>query len=148
MRWKSPFLKRNNPFISAARCPPGGVLLRERMSAAGESIKILKIFVDFSGETRIIILRMDTLIKRGSAGNDLPGEPEKKSYIVGSKQLRKALQKGLIHQVYLAMDADPVLTEPLEELCRQKGMQCTWVRRMEELGRMCGIDVGAAAAGC
>ena len=91
---------------------------------------------------------MDTLIKRGSAGNAAPCEAEEKSYIVGSKQLRKALQRGQIRQVYLALDADPVLTEPLEELCRQLGTQYTWVRRMEELGRMCGIEVGAAAAGC
>ncbi len=90
---------------------------------------------------------MDTLIKRGSAGTDSPETPEARSFIVGSKQLRKALQRGRIHQVYLALDADPALTEPIEELCNQLGTRCTWVKRMEELGRMCGIEVSAAAAG-
>ena len=67
--------------------------------------------------------------------------------LVGTKQLRKALGAGRIKSVYLAENADPDVTEPLEALCAEAGIQPVWVRTMAELGRACGIDVGAAAAG-
>ena len=66
--------------------------------------------------------------------------------VVGSKQLRKALRAGRIAYVYLAENADPAVTDPLEELCSELHIQITWVHSMAELGRMCGIEVGAAAA--
>ena len=66
--------------------------------------------------------------------------------VVGAKQLRKALQKGVARCVYLAENADPAVTDPLEELCSELHIQITWVHSMAELGRMCGIEVGAAAA--
>ena len=66
--------------------------------------------------------------------------------VVGAKQLRKALQKGLAERVFLAENADPAITEPIAEMCRKHHIQITWVRSMAELGRACGIEVGAAAA--
>ena len=69
-----------------------------------------------------------------------------KQVIVGSKQLRKALRAGTVQQVFLAENADPAVTEPLEDLCSELHIQITWVRTMAELGRECGIEVGAAAA--
>ena len=36
--------------------------------------------------------------------------------VVGVKQLKKALNSGRVRQVFLAEDADPMLTEPLAEL--------------------------------
>lgn len=66
--------------------------------------------------------------------------------VVGTKQLRKALLQGRAQQVYLASNADPGLTEPLEALCRQYHIPCSWVPSMTELGCACGIEVGAAAA--
>ena len=44
------------------------------------------------------------------------------------------------------MDADPLLTEPLVQLCREAGVCITEVRTMKELGRACAIAVGTAAA--
>lgn len=66
--------------------------------------------------------------------------------VVGARQLRKALASGRAVCVFLAKDADPALTEPIAALCRQKQVRCVWVAAMAELGRACGIDVGAAAA--
>ena len=66
--------------------------------------------------------------------------------VVGAKQLRKALLSGTASRVFLAKNADPALTEPIEALCLQHHVQCTWVPSMTELGHACGIDVGAAAA--
>ena len=66
--------------------------------------------------------------------------------VAGAKQLRKALDSGKAYRVYLARNADPAITEPLEALCKQKNVQYAWVRSMTELGQACGIEVGAAAA--
>ena len=67
-------------------------------------------------------------------------------FIVGSKQLRKAFQKGNVRFVYLAENADPAITEPIEAQCKVNHISYTWIRTMQELGRACGIEVGAAAA--
>lgn len=66
--------------------------------------------------------------------------------VVGAKQLRKALSKGLVSQVLLARNADPAITEPIEALCIKDNVTCTWIGAKQELGRICGIEVGAAAA--
>ena len=69
-----------------------------------------------------------------------------KRIVVGSKQLRKALLSGRARYVFLAENADPAITEPLEAMCGEKNIHFTWVPSMAELGRLCGIEVGAAAA--
>lgn len=66
--------------------------------------------------------------------------------VVGAKQLKKAVRNDRARCVFLAKNADPALTEPLEELCRQHHIPITWVASMADLGRACGIEVGAAAA--
>lgn len=68
------------------------------------------------------------------------------SFVVGAKQLQKAIKNGRARRAYLAADADPALTEPLEAMCLNHGVPCDWVSTMVELGRACGIEVGAAAA--
>ena len=66
--------------------------------------------------------------------------------VVGSKQLRKALQSGRAQRVFLAENADPAITEPLRQMCEERQIPFAWVRSMQDLGRACGIEVGAAAA--
>ena len=66
--------------------------------------------------------------------------------VVGAKQIRKALEKDLALYVFLAKNADPALTGPIEAKCKLHHISCTWVPSMEHLGKACGIDVGAAAA--
>jgi len=70
----------------------------------------------------------------------------KSHFVVGAKQLKKAVKSGRARQAWLAADADPALTEPLEAMCQNHGVPCHWVSTMVELGRACGIEVGAAAA--
>ena len=70
----------------------------------------------------------------------------KQKIVVGSKQLKKAVTAGRARCVFLAENADPALTDPIAEMCSQQNIQITWVRSMAELGRACGIEVGAAAA--
>ena len=66
--------------------------------------------------------------------------------VVGSKQLRKALNAGTATLVVLARNADPAITGPIEAMCRQRSVEYGWVQTMSELGQACGIEVGAAAA--
>ena len=66
--------------------------------------------------------------------------------VVGFKQTRRALNDGRAKTVFLAQDADPALTEPLAELAGSKGVPVVWTERMKELGKACGIAVGAAVA--
>ena len=66
--------------------------------------------------------------------------------VVGAKQLKKALSKGIATKVFLAQNADPEITEPLEALCITKQVPFQWISNMLDLGCACGIDVGAAAA--
>lgn len=68
------------------------------------------------------------------------------SLVVGVKQLKKALARGTARYVFLAEDADPGLTEPIAAECMARGVGVTRIRSMSELGRSCGIEVGAAAA--
>ena len=76
---------------------------------------------------------------------DLPDLSAEK-IVVGSKQLRKAIQNGRARFVYLAKNADPAITDPLETMCGERNIRLAWVSSMTELGQVCGIEVGAAAA--
>ena len=69
-----------------------------------------------------------------------------KKVIVGAKQLRKAIAKGCVRYVFLAENADPAVTEPLEAMCGEKDILIHWVPDMAGLGQVFGIEVGAAAA--
>ena len=87
-------------------------------------------------------MKKDRKIPNCGSWPEMPGT----KIVVGAKQLRKALLAGRVRYVFLAQDADPGLTEPIEELCREKSVQYAWVPTMAELGSACGIEVGAAAA--
>ena len=86
--------------------------------------------------------KKDCRIPKYGALPDLAGE----HLVVGTKQLKKAVRDSRVRSVFLAENADPAVTEPLEALCAANHIQITWVPSMAELGRACGIEVGAAAA--
>ena len=71
---------------------------------------------------------------------------EQTAKVVGVKQTRRALNDGRAKALILARDADPAITEPLAEMAEGKGVPVCWTERMRELGRACGISVGAAVA--
>ena len=73
-------------------------------------------------------------------------EINKNKVVVGTKQLRKAMARGVVNYVCLAKNADPSITEPVAQQCEARGLACYWVSSMRELGDACGIEVGAAAA--
>ena len=67
--------------------------------------------------------------------------------VVGIKQLRKAVAANMVKTVFLAMDADPFLIDPVRRLCEEMNVAIVDVPTMAELGRACGISVSASAAG-
>ena len=71
-------------------------------------------------------------------------EPEKR--VAGVKQSCKAIREGRARRVYLADDADPALTEPIAAQCAAAGIPVETGWSMAQLGRACGISVGAAVA--
>ena len=84
----------------------------------------------------------DVIMAIGQVSEELA----KSKFVVGAKQLRKALKNGNAHRVYLACNADPAVTEPIAALCQLNQVEIVWVRSMTDLGHACGIEVGAAAA--
>jgi len=66
--------------------------------------------------------------------------------VIGIKQTTKALLKDEAAVLYIAKDAESRVTEPLENLAKEKGVQIIKVPSMKELGKAFGIEVGAATA--
>ncbi len=66
--------------------------------------------------------------------------------VVGVKQVRRALADGRAVRLFVAGDADPQLTGPLERQAAGQGVEVRRTASMRELGRACGIAVGAAVA--
>lgn len=65
--------------------------------------------------------------------------------VIGVKQVMKSVNKGLAKQVFLANDAEERIIKPLYELCEQKQIALHREYSMDELGKACMIEVGAAA---
>ena len=89
---------------------------------------------------------MDAQNDKRSEDCEMLAKMDRRKVVVGSKQLRKALDRGTVRFVVLARNADPAITEPIEAICRRNGVPCDWVPSRQALGKACGIDVGAAAA--
>ncbi len=66
--------------------------------------------------------------------------------VVGAKQVRRAVEGGSAGKVFLAQDADPRVTGPIADLCREKAVETETVPSMKALGKACGIAVGSAVA--
>ena len=66
--------------------------------------------------------------------------------VVGAKQAKRALRDGRAARLYMAMDADPRLLQPLVQEAVNRQVPVQQVPTMKELGASCGIAVGAAVA--
>ena len=66
--------------------------------------------------------------------------------VVGVKQSKRALRDGQAARLYIAMDADPRLLQPLVQEAVNRQVPVQQVPSMRELGASCGIAVGAAVA--
>ncbi|NLJ40862.1 MAG: 50S ribosomal protein L7Ae-like protein [Clostridiales bacterium] len=65
---------------------------------------------------------------------------------VGMKQTLKAVQGGAALEVFLAEDVSDYISQKVREQCKSNNIRITMVDSMSELGKACGIAVGAATA--
>lgn len=64
--------------------------------------------------------------------------------IIGTKQAVKAMLTGRVSEIFIALDADSWVTDPAILIAKEIGIPITLVKSKEELGKACGIHVGAA----
>ncbi|CUH97842.1 hypothetical protein P22_3989 [Propionispora sp. 2/2-37] len=67
------------------------------------------------------------------------------SKVIGVKQAVKTVEKNKASKVYMAQDADERIVRSLRDVCQQNHVPIEMVTTMSELGKACGIEVGAAA---
>jgi large subunit ribosomal protein L7A len=65
---------------------------------------------------------------------------------IGTKQTTRMVELGHALEVFVAKDADPRITLKIINLCKKMGVKVTYVDSMKQLGKACGIEVGAAMA--
>ena len=63
--------------------------------------------------------------------------------VIGVKQSARAIRDGRAQRVFLACDADELVLEPIRSACGSLPVEEGYT--MAQLGRACGISVGAAA---
>ncbi|CAM5320858.1 Ribosomal protein L7Ae-like protein OS=Lysinibacillus sphaericus OX=1421 GN=rplGB PE=4 SV=1 [Lysinibacillus sphaericus] len=64
--------------------------------------------------------------------------------IIGTKQAVKAMQAGLVKELFVALDAEHWVTDSAISFAREIGIPVILVESKKELGKACGIHVGAA----
>ena len=76
----------------------------------------------------------------------IPGLEAEANLTVGSKQTKLAIENGQAIKVFVARDAEARLVDPIVQQCTEKGIPVVRAVSMSELGKACGIQVGAAVA--
>lgn len=66
--------------------------------------------------------------------------------VIGAKQTKKAIEKKEAKVVIMAQDAEKRVIDPLINLCKEKEIEIAYIATMQELGRLCGIEIGSAVA--
>ena len=66
---------------------------------------------------------------------------------IGTKQTNKALEKGQLAGVFVAMDAERRLIKPVIAAAEKLGIPIYYVKTMKMLGAACEIEVDTAIAG-
>ena len=65
---------------------------------------------------------------------------------IGTKQTVKAVEIGAAKKVFVARDADLKLINKIGALAKKTGVEIVYIDSMKQLGKACGIEVGAAMA--
>ncbi|CAM5196477.1 Large subunit ribosomal protein L7A OS=Ureibacillus acetophenoni OX=614649 GN=SAMN05877842_10580 PE=4 SV=1 [Ureibacillus acetophenoni] len=63
--------------------------------------------------------------------------------IIGTKQAIKAIKVGQVRELFVALDAESRITDPVIILAKEVGVPVNLVESKKELGKACGIHVGA-----
>ncbi len=65
---------------------------------------------------------------------------------VGLKQSLRLIESGNAQKAFLAKDCSPNIFDEIGHFCKKYRIPVEYAETMTELGRACGIDVGAAVA--
>lgn len=66
--------------------------------------------------------------------------------VIGIKQVTKAVKRKAVAMVFIASDADERVTAELKAVCQECSVLTDETVGMQEIGKACNIEVGAAAA--
>ena len=66
--------------------------------------------------------------------------------VVGTRETLKKISQGAALRVYVAQDAQAVRVREIVRQCELRQIPLTYIDSMAELGKLCGIEVGAACA--
>lgn len=64
---------------------------------------------------------------------------------IGIKQTLKAVESNNARIVFIAQDADEKIVSNLKALCLSNAVELEYAESMKQLGKACGIEVGASA---
>ena len=64
--------------------------------------------------------------------------------VIGMKQSKKMILAGRAAKVYVAHDSDPQIQDMFWDLCSKAGISVNDESTLSQLGKACGINVGAA----
>jgi len=67
--------------------------------------------------------------------------------VVGDREVRRAMEKGTLRKLFVAMDSDEKVTAPVREIASKLAVDVEEVDSELRLGRACAIDRPAALAG-
>jgi len=67
-----------------------------------------------------------------------------KKTVIGTKQTVKAIRGGNVVEILVARDADNRITQPAIQTAQEYGVKIDFVESKIELGKACGLQVGAA----
>ena len=63
---------------------------------------------------------------------------------IGYKQAKKALEENRVERIFLAHDCDNNIQNELMDICGKNNVEISKEYSKNQLGSLCGIDVGAA----
>ncbi|MFJ7973061.1 ribosomal L7Ae/L30e/S12e/Gadd45 family protein [Psychrobacillus sp. NPDC096389] len=67
-----------------------------------------------------------------------------KETIIGTKQAVKAMKKGLVKEVYIALDVEEKIIELARLTARENNVFIHYVESKVDLGKACGLRVSAS----
>ena len=72
---------------------------------------------------------------------------EGKRRTIGTRQTSKALNKGELAGIFIAMDAEHRIIKPIIVAAKEKNIPIYYIESMKKLGAACEIEVDTAIAG-
>ena len=70
-----------------------------------------------------------------------------KQYVCGAKQVLAGLKNETLQAVYIAKEADLDLLKEIVKLATESNVEIIYKDTLQEVGKLCNIDVGSAASG-